>query len=71
MHGISGREITKYTVIYGAYLRLWPILVVCGVFKCHLCVQGCLRYTVSHAWVFASSPTNASRAVYGVRIQML
>jgi hypothetical protein len=24
IHGILGREITKYTVIYGAYIRFWP-----------------------------------------------
>jgi len=28
MHGISGREITKYSVIYGAYIRFWPFLYV-------------------------------------------
>ena len=28
-YGIFGREITKYTVIYGAYLRFWPTLVIC------------------------------------------
>jgi len=28
IYGISGREITKYTVIYGAYIRFWPTLVI-------------------------------------------
>jgi len=30
----SGREITKYTAIYSAYIRLWPSLPVysvCGI----------------------------------------
>ena len=24
IHGIFGREITKYTVIYGVYIQFWP-----------------------------------------------
>jgi hypothetical protein len=26
IYGISGREITKYTVIYGVYIQFWPTL---------------------------------------------
>jgi hypothetical protein len=26
IYGIFGREITKYTVIYGVYIRFWPTL---------------------------------------------
>jgi hypothetical protein len=26
IYGISGRVITKYTVIYGVYIRFWPTL---------------------------------------------
>jgi hypothetical protein len=26
--GTFGREITKYTVIYGAYIRFWPTLII-------------------------------------------
>jgi len=26
IYGVIGREITKYTVIYGAYIRFWPTL---------------------------------------------
>jgi hypothetical protein len=26
MYGIFGREITKYTVIYGVYIQFWPTL---------------------------------------------
>jgi hypothetical protein len=29
MHGNFGREITKYTVIYGVYIQFWPTLVLC------------------------------------------
>jgi hypothetical protein len=28
-YGIFGREIAKYTVIYGVYIRFWPTLAVC------------------------------------------
>jgi len=27
--GIFGREITKYTVIYGVYIQFWPSLQTC------------------------------------------
>jgi hypothetical protein len=27
-YGIFGREITKYAVIYGVYIRFWPTLVI-------------------------------------------
>jgi hypothetical protein len=26
IYGIFGREVTKYTVIYGVYIRFWPTL---------------------------------------------
>jgi len=26
IHGMFGREITKYTVKYGVYIRFWPTL---------------------------------------------
>ena len=29
MYGVFGREINKYTVIYGVYIRFWPTLVTC------------------------------------------
>jgi len=29
IHGIFGREITKYTVMYGVYIRLWPTVHSC------------------------------------------
>jgi len=28
VYGIFGRKITKYTVIYGVYIRFWPTLHV-------------------------------------------
>jgi len=30
-YGIFGREITKYTVIYGVYIQFWPTLQLCHV----------------------------------------
>jgi len=34
IHGTSGREITKYTVINGVYIRFWPTLsmLVCALY---------------------------------------
>jgi hypothetical protein len=32
IYGDIGREITKYTVIYGVYIRFWPTLRMC--FSC-------------------------------------
>jgi len=29
IYGIFGREITVYTVIYGAYIRFWPTVYMC------------------------------------------
>ena len=39
IYGISGREIIKYTVMYGVYIRFWPTLhigtqVPCSVASC-------------------------------------
>jgi len=31
IYGIFGRKVTKYTVIYGAYIRFWPTIVTCDV----------------------------------------
>jgi len=30
LYGIFGREITKYMVIYGVYIRFWPTLLICS-----------------------------------------
>ena len=29
MYGIFCRNVTKYTVIYGVYIRFWPTLQIC------------------------------------------
>ena len=43
IYGIFGREITKYTIIYGAYIQFWPTLHVCSQcppgFAEHVCTQ--------------------------------
>ena len=31
VYGVFGREMTKYTVIYGAYIRFWPTLCISQV----------------------------------------
>ena len=33
LYGIFGREITKYTVIFGVYIRSWPTLGMCPLFS--------------------------------------
>ena len=34
VYGISGREITKYTVIYDVYVRIWPAINIRGTDQC-------------------------------------
>ena len=34
IYGISGREIIKYTVVYGVYTRFWPTLHMYPVSPC-------------------------------------
>ena len=36
IYGILGREITKYTVIYGVYKRFWPTLCMYSVYTIFL-----------------------------------
>ena len=58
-----GREITKYTVIYGVYIQSWPTFIICVHTKmqnyplfCRLIHQG--RYSHSH------TRTNAHKHAY-------
>ena len=37
IHGIFGREITKYMVVYGVYIRFWPTLHI-FIFILRVCV---------------------------------
>ena len=39
IYGILGREITKYTVIYGVYIRSWPTL---NIYNRYISLQPCL-----------------------------
>jgi len=43
IYGIFGREITKYTVIYGVYIRFWPTL---GMWAC------CTFVGLTIGWLF-------------------
>ena len=46
IHGIFGREFTKYTVIYSVYIRFWPTLCVALVLPPGLHVfPGCRSHT--------------------------
>jgi len=44
IYGIFGREFTKYTVIYGVYIRIWPTLGICS--------ENLMRtnLTTDHSW---------------------
>jgi len=37
MYGDFSRDITKYTVIYGAYIRFWPTLQMCHASNRPIC----------------------------------
>ena len=43
MYGISGKELTKYTVIYDVYVRFWPTLSVGCFWSCML-LNPCCGY---------------------------
>jgi len=45
---LFGREITKYTVIYGAYIRFWPTLQVCERLNANLPVCQHTVHTHTH-----------------------
>jgi len=36
IHGIFGREITEYTIIYGVHIRFWPTLCMYRVDQDHI-----------------------------------
>jgi len=80
IYGILGRETTKYTVIYGVYIRFWPTQLVhlsTFVYTCvHLCalessswqmwcVHLCaLVYTCVHLSTFVYTCVHLSTFVY-------
>jgi hypothetical protein len=41
-----GREITKYTVMYGFYTQFWPTLLMCGS-----------KHTCEHTWAYTCKHT--------------
>jgi len=48
IYSILSREITKYTVIYGAYIRSWPTLkITINIFACSGMLQ-CLTDHCTH-----------------------
>ena len=58
MYGIFGREITRYTVICGAYIWFWPTLIfLCATsaqnFLCH--VYTCFCVPCLHMFLYATS----------------
>ena len=55
IYGIFGREITKYTVIYGVYIRFWPTLVK---LHCHVLNVRSKR-DACRVWDFATGECKA------------
>jgi len=50
-YGIFGMEITKGTVIYGAYIRYWPTLMFCVCVCIAQCTYiWCNRHPKQHCW---------------------
>ena len=61
IYGIFGREITKFTVIYGAYIRSWPTLEMSLYHSAlYLCFSA-----VSPSSYFLGPPPTASHNAYG------
>jgi hypothetical protein len=54
IYGISGREITEYTVIYGAYIRFWPTVnITHGTYYTHASARTHMHehtYARTHAY---------------------
>ena len=48
MYGTFGRKITKYTVIYGAYIRFWPTLLIHFLYLAAYITLALLRKLLAH-----------------------
>jgi len=46
IYSFFGREITKYTVIYGVYIRFWPTLNI--IYIAGFAALGCTHKEVTH-----------------------
>jgi len=75
IYGIFGREITKYTVINGVYIRLWPTLPIqhlhvgcCWSKEAHMFVAGLAKtiyiYGAFTVVLAGKSPDLRSDTVY-------
>ena len=53
IYGILGREITKYTIIYGVYKRFWPTLYMCACANVYVHVCVCMSCVFTCACVCA------------------
>ena len=63
MHGIFGREITKYTVIYSAYIRSWPTLLTREKRK----RKATLAVETLPTWIREKEAAMTLKAPYGFR----
>ena len=77
IHGIFGREMTKYTVIYGAYVRFWPTLHMCvsdhNVCKdalCDMCCLMCVEAVTNWASCMEGNDTFNHRQGWAMRESM-
>ena len=61
IYGIFGRDITKITVIYGAYIRFWPTLTYIHTSATGGCTVACVRV---HLCVFTQATTRAHTHVH-------
>jgi len=68
IYGDLDREITKYTVIYGVYIRFWPTLCIYGLFGREI-----TKYTVIYGEHIQSSQPykNGARIVTSHRLHLL
>ena len=74
LYGIFGRETTKYTVIYGVYIRFWPTLFLSYRLVLHL---SCRLVTLA-AGVAAgkflryeeNAPGVAAQTAYGIEAEV-
>jgi len=65
IHGIFGREITKYTVLYGVYIRFWSTLSTAGTIRGTYLHTAQRQVAVSAAPLPRSHPTSWRKGCQG------
>ena len=68
IYGIFGRDVIKYTVIYGVYLRFWPNLLTYNyIYTCRAWLEAAATYNVPCAAVSTLDRPTAGCVCDGVR----